>query len=278
MGRWGSGLYANDTAADLRPLVSTALKLPRPIGEIVDLVVDREALIACDLDHEDHTTFWLVLADRIWTSGDRSERVFSKAIDIIVEGRDLRMCQRLGMTEADLRKRAQALEALRKRLETIHEGATRTTLAKPKTQLFRVGDVLTVPIDEQGEPANPYFSAKHLDQTFTPVSAKSCVIVEVGRAFGFFPWYRPLVQRFEDGRPIDEWAVMHPGTISPSHRKKMGLVVRTRVDLSPAWMASRASQWAPGDSFAVSDISMANSLRRTEPPNTGRYRRAEWEA
>lgn len=78
MGTWGPGLYSNDMAADLRPMVSGALKLPLPIDDIVDLIARQEPEIALDPDDEDHTAFWLVVADLVWKSGDRSERALPR--------------------------------------------------------------------------------------------------------------------------------------------------------------------------------------------------------
>ncbi len=277
MGTWGSGLYSNDMAADLRPLVNTALKLPLTIDEIVDLIVNQERQVALDPNDEDYTTFWLVLADLIWKSGDRSTRVFGQAIAIIDDGRDLRMCEILGMGDSDLKKRAKALHRLKIRLAKVNEGNKRKALSKPIVQLFSVGDLLRFPVDERDQAANPYFPVKHLESTFVPVSEKSCVIVEVGMAFEFFPWYRPIVQLFENGRPIDQWVVMNPGTVSKAHMKKMRIRIDENLDLSAAWLASIARIWTPGVNFAVSNISMSNSLSIAGKRSGKAYRRAEWE-
>lgn len=278
MGTWGSGLYSNDMAEDLRPLVSTALKLPLPIEEIVDLIVASEQQVALDSDDEDYTAFWLVFADLIWKSGDRSERVFAKATGLIEGGDDLKMCESLGMEGSDLRKRAKALDALKLKLTKANEGKSRKTLSKPLPQLFCVGDMLTFPVDERGQPANPYFPVKHLEQTFTATSKKSSVILEAGMAFDFFPWYRPLVQLFKNGEAVDEWVTMNPGTVSRPHMKKMCIEVSENLALSPVWLASTSSTWQPGDSYAVSDISMCNSLGMAESRNAKSYRMSEWQA
>lgn len=125
------------------------------------------------------------------------------------------------MEERDLKKRAKALDGLRIKLGRINEGKVRKTVSKPSPVLLAVGDHLTFPVDEQGQPPNPYYTSEERPQHFAPVSKTSCVIIEVGMAFGFFPWYRPVVQRFERGGPVDEWVVGNPGTVSKSHLKKM---------------------------------------------------------
>jgi len=277
MGAWGSGLYSNDMAEDLRSLVNIALKLPLSVDEIVDLIVEQKQQVALAPDYEEHTTFWLILADLVWKSGERSSRVFKKATSIVDTGQDIEMCRSLGMSDPDLKKRAKALDDLKAKLTTGNEGKKRKTLAKPMVQLFSVGDLLRFPVDQEGRTANPYLPIKHLKSAFTPISNRSCVIVEVGMAFDFFPWYRPLVQLFENGRSINEWVLTNPGTVSKSHMKKMSLGIDGNVALSVVWLASVSQSWAPGDYFAVSDISMSNSLGFADRRSGKTYRRTEWE-
>jgi len=278
MGTWGSGLYSSDIIQDLRPLVQTALKLPLPIDEIVMLIVAQEPQLAQNPDDDDYTTFWLVLADLIWKSGDRSVPVFTKANALIEGGHDLNRCKSLGMCDSDLKKRAKGLNTLKERLATVNEGKVRKTLSRPMPQLFAVGDVLSFPVDTQGDSPNPYFTASQLEQSFTPAAQRSCVIVEAGMTFGFIPWYRPLVQQFRCGRPVDKWVIQNPGTASRSHIRKMAIEITDNVSLSSAWLASSAQYWPPGDPFALSDISIANSLGMLESRGLKHYQSSDWQA
>src|SRR5438874_2296958 len=116
MGTWGPSLYSCDIAADLRTMIGAVLKLPFDDERVVDVLCEREPRAANDPADEDHTVFWLVLADQLAKRGVASARVREKAVSIIDGGSDLAMAHHLGMKDADLRKRTKALDELRARL------------------------------------------------------------------------------------------------------------------------------------------------------------------
>src|SRR2546421_4246761 len=116
MGAWGAGLYSSDMAADMRAVVKSALRIPFDEDRIVDILRDCERRAADDPGSEDHTTFWLVLADQFEKRGLAHAPTREKAITIIDRGDDLSMMEKLGMKQADLRKRAAKLVELRTRL------------------------------------------------------------------------------------------------------------------------------------------------------------------
>ncbi len=280
MGIWGTGLYSNDYAADLRPTIRVALKLPLPIEEVVDLVLASQAEVAMNPEDQDYTVFWLVFADLIWKSGDPCDRVISKAIALIDGSDDLRMHEALGFDAQELKKRAKMLQNLKCRLMQENDGKVRKTLSKPMPVFFSEGDVLSFPVNENGSSINAYFPKDHLERTFKAATRSSCVIVETGMTFGFIPWYRPLVQMCIDREPVDEWVLKHPGTMRKSHIKTMGIEVRGRVTFSTQWLESVKSgnDWSRGDYFGSNDISMGNSLYCTKNRFSTTYSRAEWNA
>ncbi len=69
MGAWGLGLYSSDMAADMRATIKSVLRLPLDEDRIVDILRDSEGAAANDPNDEDHTTFWLVLADQFEKRG-----------------------------------------------------------------------------------------------------------------------------------------------------------------------------------------------------------------
>src|SRR5437763_6729859 len=69
MGAWGPGLYSSDMAAAMRGVIKSALRLPFDEDRIVDILCEGEQKTASDPDDEDHTTFWLVLADQFEKRG-----------------------------------------------------------------------------------------------------------------------------------------------------------------------------------------------------------------
>ena len=83
MGAWGAGLYSSDMAADMRAVIKSALRLPFDEDRIVDILRDCERGAADHPDDEDHTTFWLVLADQFEKRGVAHAPARDKAIAII---------------------------------------------------------------------------------------------------------------------------------------------------------------------------------------------------
>jgi len=127
MGTWGAGLYSADMALDLRATIGALVRLPFDEERLVEVLCDGEPKAASDPQDEDHTTFWLVLADQFAKRGLVSAQVQAKALDIIDNERDLAMLAARGMKEADLRKRAAALQKLRAALSSTPRQARRAT-------------------------------------------------------------------------------------------------------------------------------------------------------
>ena len=116
MGAWGAGLYANDMAADLRSTISAVVRLPLSVARIVEILCESYPGAAESSEDEDHSTFWLVVADRLHRSGIESEDAFDRAKNIIDTGMDLSMSACLGLDESGLRKREKNLQILRDRI------------------------------------------------------------------------------------------------------------------------------------------------------------------
>ena len=113
MGTWGTGLYSDDTACDVR---NTYL---RHIGDGISGSNATDELISTYgtvlEDPDEAATFWLALADTQWRSGRLEERVKSKALATIDTGADL---ARWGTDKAALRRRSLILEKLRAQLSS----------------------------------------------------------------------------------------------------------------------------------------------------------------
>jgi hypothetical protein len=103
MGVWGSGLYSGDFAADLRAAIRAVSRLPFDADRLATILSCIEPTAANNIDDEDHTTFWLVLADQFARRGIVSKRVRDMTLQIIDSGSDLEMLAKLGMTPALLK-------------------------------------------------------------------------------------------------------------------------------------------------------------------------------
>jgi hypothetical protein len=110
MGAWGTSLFADDNASDLREdyrdLIGEGLSGP----QATDRLIESWAPEANDAGYA--ATFWLALAATQWKCGDLEERVTQRALQAVDDGSAL--APWLG--GKDERKRRAILEALRLQL------------------------------------------------------------------------------------------------------------------------------------------------------------------
>ena len=64
MGVWGTRLYSGDFAMDLRSTIAAVVRLPFEVDRLVEILCETEPDAAENSANEDHTTFWLILADQ----------------------------------------------------------------------------------------------------------------------------------------------------------------------------------------------------------------------
>ena len=64
MGVWGTGLYSGDFAMDLRGSISAVARLPFDGDKLVDILCETEPAAANNPNDEDHSIFWLIVADQ----------------------------------------------------------------------------------------------------------------------------------------------------------------------------------------------------------------------
>jgi hypothetical protein len=281
MGVFGKGLYSGDFALDLRSAVAAVLRLPFDPDKLVDILSGTEPLAANNPNDEDHTTFWLVVADQFAKRGVACDRVRTKALAIIDTGADIAMIEKLGMKPAELRQRRRILDELRTRITTAPPTSKpRAVLRKPQPLLMNTGDVLVYPTCS-GKNINPYFRSKEDDTHYTRDGLRpwqqdgwgAIVVLDCGRAFDFLSWYRPATlgeQRAE--RPtLDSlrgdmlWTVELHGTCSPSHFKKMELEKIGVLPVDREKANDVYPRFGTGISAAVQNISIANRMKAALP-------------
>ena len=252
MGSWGAGLYSGDFAMDLRSTIRAVSRLPFDPDRLTDIVCDTEASVANNPEDEDYTTFWLVVADQFPRRGIASARAREIAIGVIDTGQDLEMQRRLGRSGGGLEKRRRMLAELRERLTSPLPSKARPALTNPYTTR---PDQLKIYGPRGGEP-------------WTEDGWAALVVVERGRAFGFFAWYRPVV--IDEGLTAKPdlatlrdagWRIDSPGTCSPTHLRRMRLERVGAFSADTAKVRTLFPGLRSGDSYAVNDISIANRLK-----------------
>jgi hypothetical protein len=281
MGIFGPGLYSGDFAMDLRTNISAVVRLPFEPKELVQILSRSNPSASDDPTNEEHTTFWLVVADQFAKRGIFCDRVQEKALAIIDGGEDIVTLQRLGMNAADVRKRQKALGDLRVR---IHAGPKtnkpRNVLRKPQPLLMEIGDVLIYPTCD-GENINPYYPSKEKNIHYTKAGPASWIqngwgamlIVDCGRAFDFLAWYRAMTVAETCSRKPSLnslrgdllWYLGFPGTCSASHFRKMELEKIGTFPVDREKVKHVFPGLRPGVSAAAQDISIANSMKSVSP-------------
>lgn len=280
MGVWGVGLYSGDFAMDLRSTIKAVARLPYDAEKLVDILCQTQPTAAHNSADEEHTAFWLVVADQFAKRGIACERVRDKAIEIIDTGRDQAMLARLGMNPAGLKARGKMLEELRARIAAPASTSTpRTVLKKPQAFVMSVGDVIVYPT-RGGKPINPYYPSKERDLHWMKAASNlrehgwsALVIVDRGRAFDFLAWYRPLtVSTATTEKPAlaalaagVSWKLARPGTCSPVHFKRMELEKIGALPVDNDKLRNLFGKLWPGTVQAINDISICNQLNVGTP-------------
>ena len=184
MGAWGVGLYSSDMAADMRSTIKSVLRLPFDEDRIVDILRDGERTAANDPNDEDHTTFWLVLADQFEKRGVAHAPTREKAIAIIDRGDDLTMMENRGMKLADLRKRGAKLAELRGRLAAAPRvSKPRATIKAPQPYVLEVGVLYACPA-KGSSCLTPYLRDNwYAASPWVPDGWRQFVILDRGRHF-----------------------------------------------------------------------------------------------
>jgi hypothetical protein len=284
MGAWGIGLYSGDFARDLKATISAVCRLPLDEGPLVDAICQSELTAATKPADEDHTIFWLVLADQFERRLIFSKRVHETALAIIDGGKDAATMQALGMRAADIRKRADKLAELRARLLAQPKASgKRKTIKAPEPYVFDLYGVYAYPT-RGGAPINPYMPAKRFDRAaWHPDGFGLMVVLGRGRAFEFLAWHNAvkaveIVPATPDREALAgsiRWAAPFYGTCNPAHFRKLELSEVGAFGLDPARVDHFFPHLAPGDAHAVSDISIVGGMKIGERQPRRRWRRPD---
>ena len=269
MGTWGTGLYSGDLAMDLRSTIGAVARLPFDGDRLVEILCAAEPDAANNPDDEEHTIFWLVIADQFAKRAIACTRVREKALSIIDDGSDVAMHAKLGMSPADLKKRRKTLAEVRARLAVAPADGVkpRPMLKRPQPFLMEVGDCFVYPTSGK-DCINSYYPSKEKMPGWKHDGWGAMVVVDRGRAFDFLTWYTPITisapapekPEFAMLRSITSWVLKNPGTCSPVHFKRLELERIGSVPIDSRKLAQAFPSMHPGTRAAIDDISIANSL------------------
>jgi hypothetical protein len=135
MGTWGTGLYSDDLACDLRDEYRDLVAEGASADAVVDALLGEYADSSTDQDEAG--VFWLTLADVSWRLGRLQPRVLERALVLIESGQDLDR-----WTGRDRSKREAVLRTLRAKLLSPQPAPRKLTVRPRHETDWRVGEVV----------------------------------------------------------------------------------------------------------------------------------------
>ena len=247
MGSWGLGLYADDSAADLRSMIATLARLPASGDRILQILLDswKEPV---GLDADGGPTFWLVIADQFERRGIKCSKALDQALSAIATGADLRDLEARGAEPGDLKKRAKLLSGLAERFRSPRPPRQEPKRSKPPPLVVAPGEVYRFPTmaDQAFNPYLPSWEQGGFNGTgFKPDGWGALLIVATGMAFDWFPWGAVSGLTVDPSRPPSLEDAIKARFIAEdqrgsyfvprrTHAKKMGLELLGRLALDPA--------------------------------------------
>lgn len=142
MGSWGTGIYSNDTASDVRDICSEIF--PFVSVEEGNQIIFQEfkETIHSQIDDDDYASFWYALADWQWKHGILTDAIREKALELLNRHAGIEDWKESG-TPSNVRKRMGILDKLKLQLlsEMPPRKIRKGRLKKPK---HKVGDIIIV--------------------------------------------------------------------------------------------------------------------------------------
>ena len=144
MGTWGTSIFSDDTAADIRDAFSNFIAE----GLIPAVATDRLIAESADIlaDEEEANVFWLALAATQWKLGRLLDTVRDRAITAIDSGNDLRRWRDNPKSEINQRKKH--LAKLREKLLSPQPKPKKLKPLLKSSTDFKPGDVAVFRLNE----------------------------------------------------------------------------------------------------------------------------------
>jgi hypothetical protein len=201
MGTWGTALYSNDNASDIRDDFRAIARAPWDGARIAEYLLNRFPA-GQDPGDDDYTDTHLAIADLFWQYGIKHPDVFERAAKIVDDGDDLEAKRLLGMAEADLKQRRRILEELRDKWRGPNpKPRHRRMLIAAEPFLFEAGDCLCYPTEE-GRVINPYLGDRGrkgaAPYPFKPDGWGAVAVLRTFRRFDVFARYLVAVLDYND--------------------------------------------------------------------------------
>jgi hypothetical protein len=143
MGVWGTGLYQDDIASDIKDLFSDQLRRGKTAEELVIQICDEFSDVMTDPEYV--SVFWFVLADILWSLGKLTEEIKTQALYYLDQGTDL---ERWRSEDAKLaKKREVVLDKLKTKLNSPQPPEKTIRPYRLYQCQWKIGDVYAYALD-----------------------------------------------------------------------------------------------------------------------------------
>ena len=196
MGAWGSGLYQDDVACEVRDYYIDCLRDEDESAEDKTINYFQDELN----DDDDCAVVWFALADTQWKYGRLSETVKSKALEYIDNGINLQL-----WTEADEKlysKRENVLADLKKKLESPQPPKKRIPKQRRYICPWKIGDVFAFQINNEELNQHPLFHRWIVLQKVGNVEWYPCHTIPVMTAINSLKTTCPTLEEISEFRFI----------------------------------------------------------------------------
>jgi hypothetical protein len=240
MGTWGTGLYSNDLAQDLRDDFRMLVRAPwKPERLLAEIALKYPSVT--QVTDADYFDLRLVLADLLWTYGINHEATLQTAEGIINAGSDLAAKRSLGMREADLTRRARLLADLAQKWNTENpKPRRRRVLTEAEPFVLQVGDCLVYPTSE-GKARNPYVgprqeASQYKIHAWEADGWGSAIVLNQYHKYGVFARYVLALLASHPETRLDPEAfrgqsILHSGSFQFRTRRRVHACVTNRQHL-----------------------------------------------
>lgn len=136
MGTWGTGLFSDDLAADVREgfrdLIGEGLTTEAAVSRL------RKEYKSSLRDPDEESVFWLALADTGWRLGRLEDAIVKNALRVIDSGQDLARWKDV----ADRKRREKVLAKLRTKLQSPPPAPKRVAKTLKSANEWGIGEVI----------------------------------------------------------------------------------------------------------------------------------------
>lgn len=157
MAAWGTGLYQDDIAEDVKFDYHNCFKEGLNNEEAYARVLEQYQDVI--EDPEDQLVFWFALADTMWNLGKLINEVKEQALSCIASGKDIERWKKEDEKKAE--RRQQVLEKLKEKLESPMPKEKKIGKKRVFRNKWEIGDMYVMPIVGQ-YPRFPEMKAKYL--------------------------------------------------------------------------------------------------------------------